>query len=283
MLGLVLEGGAMRGMFTAGVLDVLMENGIRFDGIAGTSAGAVFGCNYKSGQIGRVIRYNKRFAGDPRYSGFKSLIQSGDYYNKDFCYRVVPRELDVFDTDAFSKDPTEFIVTATDIETGEAVYAVCERGDDEDLEWMRASASMPLLSKPVRIGKRLLLDGGCSDSVPLKFMENRGYDRNVVVLTQPDTYRKKPNAMMPVIRAGMRKYPELVRAMETRHEVYNETIEYIRGRERAGAALVIRPKEALKIKKTEKNPNVMQAIYEIGRQAAKDSLEAIGRFTADAK
>lgn len=280
MNGLVLEGGAMRGMFTAGVLDVMMENGIRYDGIVGTSAGAVFGCNYKSGQIGRVIRYNKRFAGDPRYSGLRSLLQTGDYYNRDFCYRVVPRELDVFDSEAFSKNPTEFIAVSTDIETGKPMYAVCERGDEEDLEWMRASASMPILAKPVKVGRRMLLDGGCSDSVPLKFMEDRGYERNVVVLTQPDTYRKKPNAMMPVIRIGLHKYPNLIKAMETRHIVYNEEIEHVRASEKAGNAFVIRPDAALEIGKTEKDPQKMQAVYEVGRRTCERQIKALKEFLA---
>ena len=141
--GLVLEGGAMRGMFTCGVIDVLMENGIRFDGAAGISAGAVFGCNYKSRQIGRPVRYNKNYCKDPRYCSDRSLIKTGDLYGADFCYRELPDVLDPFDRETFKNDPMEFYIGATDVKTGKAVYHKCTDGGEDDLLWMRASASMP--------------------------------------------------------------------------------------------------------------------------------------------
>ena len=157
--GLVLEGGAMRGMFTAGVLDVLMENNIDFDGCVGVSAGAAFGCNIKSTQIGRVIRYNTKYCKDKRYCSFKSLLTTGDIFGADFCYNKLPFELDIFDTDTFKTSPVEFFVTATDIETGKAVYHKCTDGLNDDLLWFRASASMPLVSRTVEINGLKLLDG----------------------------------------------------------------------------------------------------------------------------
>jgi predicted patatin/cPLA2 family phospholipase len=184
--GLVLEGGAMRGLFTAGVTDVLMENGIRFDGAAGVSAGAAFGCNYKSHQPGRVLRYNKRFCNYWRYSGYRSLLLTGDIYGADFCYRKVPLELDKFDLDTFRNDPMEFYVVATDCATGEASYHKMTDYDEENMLWLRASASMPVASRPVKIGDRHYLDGGMSDSIPLEFMQKIGYGKNVVILTQPE-------------------------------------------------------------------------------------------------
>ena len=200
MRGLILEGGAMRGMFTCGALDVFMEQGIVFDGMIGVSAGAVFGCNYKSRQPGRALRYNKRYCADKRYCSFDSLLRTGDLYNAEFCYHTLPTELDVFDTAAFQKNPMAFYVTCTDVTTGKAVYHRCDNGDGEDILWMRASASMPLVSRVVEIGEEKLLDGGIADSVPLEYMESLGYRGNVVILTQPLDYMKKPNNLVPLAR-----------------------------------------------------------------------------------
>jgi predicted patatin/cPLA2 family phospholipase len=169
--GLVLEGGAMRGLFTAGALDVFMERGITFDGLIGVSAGACFGCNYKSGQIGRVIRYNKRFARDPRYCSWRSLFTTGDLFGAEFCYRELPKKLDVFDAAAFEANPMEFHIVATDAATGKPVYKRLDRADDTALDWIRASASMPIVSRPVEIDGRKYLDGGLSDGIPLKYFE----------------------------------------------------------------------------------------------------------------
>jgi len=276
--GLIMEGGAMRGMFTAGVTDVLMENGIVFDGAIGVSAGAVFGCNYKSEQPGRVIRYNKRFCNDPRYCGLRSLITTGDFYNAEFDYVTLPHELDVFDTTAYKSNPMDFYVTVTDIRTGRAVYRNLRDGSDEDIQWMRASASMPVLSRIVELEGGLYSDGGTSDSVPVKFFQSIGYDRNVIILTQPDEYRKKKNKFLPVIKAAFRKYPEFIRAISERHVMYNETIEYIRNLEKSGEVLVIRPDSPLNIKAGEKNPDEYERVYQLGRNAAQVRLEEIKNF-----
>ena len=213
---LIMEGGAMRGMFTCGVIDVLMEHGITFDGAAGISAGAVFGCNFKSRQAGRPIRYNKKYCADWRYCSLRSLILTGDLYGADFCYRVLPDELDVFDRAAFRQNPMAFYAGATDMMTGKCVFRLCEDGGDLDMTWFRASASMPLVSRPVEIGGRRYLDGGISDAVPYRHMEKLGYDRNVIVLTQPKGYRKKPASGMALIRLAFRHYPRLVDAMARR-------------------------------------------------------------------
>ena len=188
-IGLVLEGGGMRGLFSAGVLDALYGMGIRFDGIIGVSAGAAFGCNYKSHQPGRVLRYNLRFCRDPRYWGFGSLLLTGDLFNATFCYRTLPRVLDPWDGTTFLADPTAFWVVATDADTGEAVYRKIESADDEAFDWIQASSSMPLVSRPVPIGGRRYLDGGLSDSIPLAKFQSLGFDRCVVILTRPAGYR----------------------------------------------------------------------------------------------
>ena len=276
--GLVMEGGALRGMFTAGVIDVMMENGIEFDGAIGVSAGAAFGCNYKSKQIGRAIRYNKRFCNDKRYAGWGSWIKTGDFYNVEFDYHVVPRTIDIFDTETFENNPMEFYVVATDAVSGKSVYKKIDKGDDYDLLWIRASASMPVLSKVVDIDGGKYSDGGTSDSIPLKYFEEIGYDRNVVVLTQPLDFKKEKNKLVPLFKIALRKYPNLVKALENRHEMYNETIEYIKKREKNGAVLVIRPDAPLNINPGERDANELERVYQEGRKVALRKIEEIKTF-----
>ncbi|MBO5791726.1 MAG: patatin family protein, partial [Lentisphaeria bacterium] len=210
--GLILEGGAMRGLFTAGILDFLMEEKIEFDAIAGVSAGAAFGCNYKSRQPGRALRYNKRFCRDPRYCSWRSWWKTGDLFGADFCYHELPDKLDLFDGKTFEENKCLFYLVCTDIHTGEPHYRLCSKADAECYEWMRASASMPLVSNVVKVGNGEYLDGALADSIPLRFLENRGFDRNVVILTQPAGYVKKPSRAMPLMKLLLKKYPALVKA-----------------------------------------------------------------------
>ena len=276
--GLVLEGGAMRGMFTAGVMDVMMEKGIKFDGAIGVSAGAAFGVNYKSGQIGRAIRYNTRFCNDKRYCGMWSLLKSGDIYNTDFCYRIVPTQYDPFDFDSYGKNPMDFYVVSTDVETGTPVYHIYEGRHDHGFDWIRASASMPLVSHMVDIDGQKMLDGGISDPIPLRYFESIGYERNVLILTQPKDYRKKKSSAMMIIKLMYRKYPHLIEAMAKRHEVYNATMDYIEQQEAAGKILVLRPESPLPVSRVEKDPAKLRLAYEIGRKAAATKLNEIQQF-----
>lgn len=277
-IGLVMEGGAMRGLFTAGVIDVLMENQITFDGAIGVSAGAAFGCNFKSRQIGRVIRYNTKYCRDPRYGSFRSLIKTGEIYSKEFAYGELPNVLDPFDTKAFSENPMEFYVVATNIETGLPVYHKCETGTGEDMDWIQASASMPLVSRPVEIGGKLLLDGGMSDSVPLAYFQSIGYQKNVVILTRPEDYRKKKNKLMPVIRVRMHQYPNMIETLAYRHIMYNDEIAYIRKQKELGNTFIIEPREALHIGPVEHNPKELLRVYETGRKTAMEQLPALQAF-----
>ena len=276
--GLVLEGGAMRGLFSAGVMDVLMEHQIAFDGAIGVSAGAAFGCNYKSRQPGRVIRYNTEYARDPRYCSLRSLFKTGDLFGADFCYHELPNKLDPFDTEAFQQNPMEFYVVCTDVLTGEAVYQKCGIADDECFEWLRASASMPLVSRTVEIGGRRMLDGGIADSIPLRYFEQIGYNKILVILTQPEGYRKKKNKALPLIRLNFRQYPKMVEALEKRHKKYNDTLAYVKKREREGAVLVLRPQGSLSIGRVEHNSERMRQVYDCGRKVALQSLEQIEAF-----
>lgn len=276
--GLVLEGGAMRGIFSCGVIDVFMENGIEFDGVVGVSAGACFGCNVKSEQIGRAYRYSRKYGSDYRYGSFKSFFKTGDMYDYDFCYNILPFELDVFDSETYKNSPKEFHIVATDVNTGESVYHVSEGDIKEDLEWIRASASMPLVSNIVHIGDKELLDGGMADAMPLKYFENCGYNRNVVILTQPPEYRKKKNKLMPLIRMKYSKHKGIVHAMDVRHVMYNEQLDYIAKREATGEVIVIRPPKPLNIGKTEKDPLKYDEAYETGRRVGEEYLERVKAF-----
>ena len=276
--GLIMEGGAMRGMFTAGVLDVLMENGLVTDGAIGVSAGAVFGCNYKSHQIGRVIRYNTEYCKDKRYASFKNLVKTGNLYSEQFCYHEVPEKLDPFNEAAFAASPMDFFVVCTDVKTGEPIYHKCRKGDAEDVLWMEASASMPLAAKIVKIGHYGLLDGGVADSIPVRFFESIGYKRNLIILTQPKGYIKKKNKFLPAIRAKYFRYPAFVEAVADRHERYNETLSYISMLEQAGKDYVIRPPIPLEIGAMERDPAQLRRVYETGRAVAQIQVEKIRDF-----
>ncbi len=266
--GLILEGGALRGLFTAGILDVFMEKNITFDGLIGVSAGACFGCNFKSRQLGRVIRYNKRFAKDPRYCSWKSLFTTGDLFGANFCYRTLPKELDIFDTEAFENNPMEFHIAATDANTGKSVYKKLTKADDTTLDWIRASASMPLVSRAVEIDGNHYLDGGLSDGIPIKYFESLGFNKNIVITTRPRGYRKFPRKSLSFLKPLFRKYPKVFTALKTRHTWYNETLQYIDKKVAEGNTISIAPKEPLEISRVCHDPDVMQRVYELGRATA---------------
>lgn len=268
----------MRGMFTAGVIDVMLEHNITVDGAIGVSAGAVFGCNYKSKQIGRIIRYNKRFCNDSRYMSFRSLLKTGNLFSVPFCYDTVPYHLDPIDTDAYQKNPMPFYVVCTDVKTGKPVYHRCDRADKTDIDWFRGSASMPLVSTPAWVGKQGLLDGGISDSIPLQALEKLGYKRNIVILTQPKGYKKSKNKAVPFMKVALHKYPKVVDAMATRHLRYNEQTAYVEQREREGFAFVLRPTAPLNIPHIEHDPNELERVYQLGRRVATERLPAMQAF-----
>ncbi len=276
--GLIMEGGAMRGLFTAGVIDVMMENEIEFDGAIGVSAGAAFGCNYKSKQIGRVLRYNEKYCKDKRFCSLRSLITTGDLFGAEFCYHTLPQKLDIFDTETFENNPMEFYVVCTDVITGQPVYRRCDVADDNCLEWIRASASMPLVSRVVETDGYKMLDGGISDSVPIKYFEKIGYDRNIVILTQPAEYIKKKNKLIFAMKIFLRKYPKLIDTIEKRHESYNKTIEYICEKEKKGEVIVIRPEKILPISRIEHNCENIRNVYNLGREKGKKHISDIKEF-----
>ena len=278
--GIVLEGGGMRGMYTCGILDVLMENHIYLDGMVGVSAGIAFGCNYKSRQAGRALRYNVRFARDKRYSGIRSLLKTGNYYNAYFAYRLVPTHYDVFDYNVFDDSPMECYAVCFDVKTGEGVYQRLDHVNDDFFEWIRASASMPVVAQPVEVGGRLLLDGGLADSIPLEFMNSKGYDRNVVILTREDGYRKTAEHAMWLMKPLLRKWPKVIEALQRRPAMYNKQLQVVRDQEREGRAFVFRPMKPLDVSRTTHDAQEMNRVYQQGRDEAKQRLEELKKFLA---
>lgn len=279
--GLVLEGGAMRGMYTAGVLDVFMENGIEFDGVIGVSAGAICGCSFVSGQVGRTIRYNKNYCTDKRFMSFYSLLTTGDLVGDKFCYHTIPEELDPYDNEAFLRSKTKFYSVCTNLETGEPEY-ILMKDMVKDIDYLRASASMPYVSRTVEKDGMKLLDGGCSDSIPVRAFMNMGYEKNVVVLTRPADYRKKTEKK-GLARIFYRKYPKFVKRLATRPEEYNKTVEDIMQLEQEGKIFVIRPKRPLEIGRMSHDVKEIIRTYERGRSDAFDCLEEMKAWLMDNK
>lgn len=270
--GLVLEGGAMRATYTIGVLDVMMENKIRFDGIIGVSAGAIHGASYVSEQPGRNIRYYKKYASDKRFMSVYSLLKTGDLVGKDFCYNEIPWTLDPFDNETFKNSKTEFYAVAANVETGKSEYIrLNDLKKPEQMEYLRASASMPIVSRIIDVDGKKLLDGGVTDSIPLKAFQNMGFERNVVVATRTDGFVKKPERSA-VTRALYRKYPKFVEASQNRPKMYNDTKAYILEQEKKGSIFFIRPSNELDISRTDTDPEHLEKIYQIGRNDAEKAM-----------
>lgn len=275
-LGLVIEGGGMRGIYAAGVLDILMEYGITFDGVIGVSAGAIHGCTMVAGQRGRSIRYYKKYCNDDRFMSVKSLLKTGDVVGRDFCYRELPEVLDPFDYEAYQQSPTKFYVTCSNLETGKAEYLEI-KDMHKQIDLVRASASLPYVSHIVDFDGMKLLDGGCTDSIPVSAFQKMGYTKNVVVLTRDDSYFKKPQSVFPA-KLMYRKYPKFVKALKERHQVYNQTRERIRQMEKDGSIFVIRPSEVLKIGRMCHDAEVIQKIYDIGRKDTKELVDSLQKW-----
>ncbi len=276
-IGLVLEGGAMRGLYTAGVLDTMLEHGIEVDTTVAVSAGAAFGCNYKSKQVGRVLRYNVKYAGDPRMGSIRSLIKTGDIFDVEFAYHTLPDVLDQFDSKTFKEDPSEFYVVATNMESGEAHYEQMTDGLERDVEWIRASASLPIVSNPVEIDGLHYIDGGIADPIPLAWMKRNHAKRNIVILTRPEGYVKSKEKK--IVANALSKFPDCADAIANRHNVYNHSVLLAEEDAKIGNTFLIRPSIDLGIKRTEKNVTKLEAMYDLGRYDALAVIEQLKQFT----
>lgn len=278
-IGLVLEGGGMRGMYTTGVLDAFLDNGIEVDEIVGVSAGALFGVNYVSKQRERALRYNKKYSKDKRYMSIRSLIKTGNFINKDFAYREVPFELDIFDSQTFHKNKKKFYATVTNVETGKAEYILL-RDVEKDIDVLRASGAIPVISEIVDINNKKYLDGGISDSIPVDFFRNKGFEKVIVVLTRPLEYRKKPlsKIMMKIFNRKYKEYPNFVKTMEDRYKNYNDTVEHIIDLEKNKEIFVIRPSEPITIKQLERDPDKLQMVYDLGFSDCNKILKKLKKY-----
>lgn len=277
-IGLVLEGGAMRGMFTAGVLDVLLDEQIAVDGAVTVSAGALFGINYPAKQRGRVLRYNLKYLHDKRYMGWHSLFTTGNVVNKEFAFYELPFTLDPFDQATFAASQIDFWVTLTNIETGEPEYVKITDAFAQ-MEALRATSAMPMVSRVVEIEGKKYLDGGISDSIPLDKAMALGYDKIIVILTRPLDYRKKPSNNW-LFKLFYRNYPKLIERWANRYAEYNQAVEKVIEMEKAGKIFVIRPSESLDISRLEKDLAKVQAMYDLGVKDGQAALSELKDYLA---
>lgn len=265
-VGLVLEGGGMRGLYTAGVLDAFLDAKIKVDKIVSVSAGALFGVNFASKQRGRTLRYNKKYMGNPDYMSLKSWLTTGNYVNREFSFYKLPMDLDKFDQAAFAQSGIDFYATVTNLETGQAEY-IQITDVFEQMEVLRASSALPLASKIVNWQGKSYLDGGLSDSIPLDFARQLGVDKLIVVLTQPADYRKKPSKGL-VYKTFYRSYPKLVETASRRAEQYNARVEEIQALEEVGQIFAVRPVQSLAIGRLEKDITKFDQVYQRGLEDA---------------
>lgn len=277
-VGLVLEGGGMRGLYTAGVLDAFLDAGIKVDGLVSVSAGALFGVNFLSGQRGRALRYNKRFIRDKNYISLLSWLKTGNMVNREMAYYKIPMELDIFDQEAFAQSGVPFYVTVTNLETGQAEYPKIDHVFDQ-MEYLRASSALPLISQIVEIDGKKYLDGGLTDSIPVDFAKSLGFDKLIVILTQPLDYRKKASSGR-LYRLFYKEYPKFVEVASKRYQHYNDTVEKIIRMEEAGEIYVIRPEQSLAVRRLERDPEKLEAVYTLGFQDSQKQLMELKHYLA---
>ena len=278
---LVVEGGGLRGSYSGGILDILADKEIKFGGAAGTSAGATHLCSFLSGQIGRNFRIDTIHSKSSRYMSFKNLLFTGDYFAFDYCYKQVPYKIDPFEFDKFTEQcqETEFRVCMTDIETGRAVYPrITDYRNEDEMNYIRASASLPLLSKIVEIHDKKYLDGGVADSIPFEPMFKNGFERAVVILTRPLGYRKKLCKALPLIKFAFRNHPKFVEAVATRHIRYNRALDNLAKLESEGKVFIYRPSRLINISRIESNKKKIAELYELGKIDALAQMPALLKF-----
>ena len=278
---IVVEGGGLRGAYSGGILDILADKEIKFGGAAGTSAGAIHLCSFLSGQIGRNFRVDTIHSKSPRYMSLRNLLLIGDYFAFDYCYKQIPYKIDPFEFDKFAQQcqETEFRVCITNVETGLAEYPrITDYRNEVDMNRIRASASIPILSKIVKFNNRMYLDGGIADSIPFERMFKCGFKRAVVILTRPLGYRKKINKALPLVKLAFRHYPKLIEAVATRHIRYNQALDKLAKLEAEGNVFIFRPSRLIKISEIESNKNKIAQLYELGKEDAQNRMPELLKF-----
>ena len=275
-IGLVLEGGGMRTLFTAGVLDAFLDKNIEVNGVVGVSAGALFGVNYVSKQKERSVRYNKKYANEKGYMGLYSWITTGNAVNKDFAFYKIPFKLDKFDEEEFEKAKVDFYIVMTNIESGKPEYVLI-KDVFKQMEYLRATSALPFASKIIEINNKKYLDGGISDSIPIDFCETLGYDKIIVVLTRPENVCKEDKLNF-LYKLVYRKYPNLVERLINMGKDYEVVLKKIKDLENKDKIFVIRPPEILKIGRLEKNKDKIQKVYDIGLNTGFNKIDNLLKY-----
>ena len=273
-IGLVLEGGGMRGLYTAGVLDVFLNKKIYFPYVIGVSAGACNAASYISRQVGRNKKVTINYIGDHRYLSYRNFFKEGSIFGMKFMFDEIPNKLVPFDYDTYNNSKETFVIVATDCNTGTPVYFYKENGHDV-LNQLKASSSLPFLSRMVDIDGMKLLDGGITDSIPLRKSIEDGNKKNVVILTQNKEYRKKPFNGNFISRKIYKNYDKVIEAMNNRYKIYNETLDFIEELESKGQIFVIRPKEPLDVGRLEKDKTKLEKLFAQGYSDAEDSYSQL--------
>jgi len=281
--GLVLEGGGMRGLYTAGVLDFFLENKLEFPYVIGVSAGACNAASYISKQWGRNKRVNIGFVRDPKYISLRNFFKKGELFGMDYVFDVIPNQIVPFDYDEFKRSDTEFVIGTTDCHTGEPIYFSRKEYKEDLLTPIRASSSLPFAAPVVSFQGYELLDGGMSDPIPVKKAEQDGCSRNVIILTQHEGYMKKPSRLHFMIKRKYSGYPGVVKMLEGRWRHYNRTMEYINQLEKENKAFVIRPTQPLEVSRIERNQRKLTKLYDLGWQNAADTFKELTTWLDESK
>lgn len=274
-VGLVLEGGGMRGIYTTGVLDKLMDHEIQTDYVIGVSAGACHGASYVSNQRGRSYRVNIDYLGDSRYMSFKNYLKTKSIFGMDFVFDEIPNKLELFDYDYLLSSECEFVTGVTDVQTGKPVYFGKEHLN-HDTTVLKASSSIPIFAPIVEYMGGKYLDGGTSDPIPVRKAIEDGCDQVIVVLTRDRNYVKPQESFRAIYKRAFKKYPEMVRLLDERQIIYNDTLQYIKTLEKEGRAIVIAPEQPIKISRFEKNLEVLKGLYDMGMNDTTKVLPEIG-------
>lgn len=276
-IGLVLEGGGMRGAYTAGVLDFFLDNNIFFTSCYGVSAGSVNACSYISKQRGRAFRVDVDYLDDKRYASFYNLVKTGNFFGTEMCYETIPKELNPYDYETFNAYKGSFYAVVTNCESGHPEYMkICDL--QKQINIIRASCSLPLMAEMVELNGKEYLDGGIADSIPIRKSVKDGNMKNVVVLTRDVNYRKAPSELLPILKVKYKKYPNLIKAIENRHKMYNMTLDYIKNQEQNGNIVVIRPSKPVTIGRLEKDKRKLTSLYKEGYRDAKKKFDDIKKF-----
>ncbi|MGL5642187.1 MAG: patatin-like phospholipase family protein [Paraclostridium sp.] len=281
-IGLILEGGGMRGIYTAGVLDFFIEKNIEVDIAIGVSAGSCHASSYLSKQYKRAYHTTVDYINDKNYLSFNNLIKTGSIFGMDFMFNTIPNELNIYDHDTFNKSNTKFVVVATNCETGNPEYF--ELTDlKKEIIYMQASCSIPMFANIVEVDNYKLVDGGVADSIPIEYALNQGYKKNIVILTRDVTYKKSKQKFTSIVKRKYKKYPKLIKAIESRHLNYNKSLDLVNKLSQNGDVLVIRPKSPVKVSQVEKNIDKLTMLYNEGYNNAKELYEDILDFINTAK